>query len=366
MSRDGLKFELRFSSGSKVTSAAFAVRVNGEPVWPVAGALDEFLDIQVDDILSHLVECWLPLTLRQTYPIAVAPTRPLGLRAEAEKRWEQQPAEVAEREDEIISNFEDVHNLSECFAGYFELPPLWLMRRGGKMIVDTRAGAKAVEFPQAWIEMVRLGDEIAEHLRKFGARWSLLIERWRDRDQHDPLSLLSWSTSLDRDVAERFVAEGILSAPGNLAIAVNDNDELRVAARMASALPAHQIRNILDIVKSFEKASAPKLDRLAAATTEYIEAHFFGRRAYEQGETAASFVRGELGVYPYQYFDIGAGLQQFGVKIHTRAVEPATLRALAIWGEQPWSVGLHQFERASRGFRSKSPLLLVLARRYGA
>src|SRR5271166_105904 len=219
MTSRGLEFDLTPPAiepvGGLVTTADFSVLVDGEALWPVAGAPHVRLEIQVDDLLSHLVECWQPLALRQTYPISVAVDRPLSLRAEAEKRWEQQPAEVAEREDEIVSNFEDVHDLSKCFAGYFDLPPLWLMRRGEKLIVDTRAGVSAVDFASAWAEVSRLGDQIAAHLETAGERWSRLVDGWRNRDKVDPLSLLAWSTSLNRATAEELARDGVLAAPSS-------------------------------------------------------------------------------------------------------------------------------------------------------
>ena len=338
MTSRGLEFDLTPPAiepvGGLVTTADFSVLVDGEALWPVAGAPHVRLEIQVDDLLSHLVECWQPLALRQTYPISVAVDRPLSLRAEAEKRWEQQPAEVAEREDEIVSNFEDVHDLSKCFAGYFDLPPLWLMRRGEKLIVDTRAGVSAVDFASAWAEVSRLGDQIAAHLETAGERWSRLVDGWRNRDKVDPLSLLAWSTSLNRATAEELARDGVLAAPSSFTDAANDNDELRIAARMASALPPDQIRGILEIVKSFPKVPAPKLDKLAGETTAYIAAHFANRRAHEQGEAAARYVREKADLPAEDPCDIADLMRRLGVDLHPRSVEPAALRALAVWGNR--------------------------------
>ena len=96
-----MHFLLKPSSGSKgrSTIAALTVLVDGVAVWPVADVPDISMEIPIDDLLSHLVEFWEPLALRQTYPLPVAPMRPMELRMEAERRWDEQPAETAERED---------------------------------------------------------------------------------------------------------------------------------------------------------------------------------------------------------------------------------------------------------------------------
>lgn len=181
MTIKGVEFNLRFEPSSSVTTARLAVQVDGEPVWPVVGADEATIEIQIDDLLSHLTEFWLPLTLRQTYPIAVSTERPLELRAAAEQRWEtpSASASVAEREDEALCAFEEAHDISKCFAGIYDLPPLWVLRRGDRMIVDTQAGFRSVDFDGAMTEMTRLGDEIASRLS--AGKWSRLTESWRSR-----------------------------------------------------------------------------------------------------------------------------------------------------------------------------------------
>lgn len=338
MSSKSLTFELSFSQRESaersVTTAFFGVFIDGEAVWPVQDAPKAQLEIQIDDLLSHFVECWQPLALRQTYPIAVGPARPTLLRAEAEKRWEQQPADVAEREDGIVADFENAHDISRCFAGYFDLPPLWLMRRGEKIIVDTRTQTHAVDFMSAWAEVSRLGDEIAGRIATAGERWSELVESWRNRDQSDAISLLAWSTSLERDAASAFESEGVLSAPESFAEAANDNDELRIAARMSSGLPRDQIRSILQIVKSFPKSRTPDFDKFANETVGYVDDRFANRRAHEQGEAAARFVREKSGLSATVACEIGELLRRHGIQLDFRSADPTTLRALAVYGDR--------------------------------
>lgn len=337
MTGNGLKFLLQPSAidGEKrLTTARLAVRVDDEPVWPAAGAEDVSLEIQIDDLLSHLTEFWKPLALRQTYPIPVAPYRPMQLRVKAEERWENVPPEVAEREDALVCAFEEAHDLSHCFGGYFELAPLWLLRSGDRMIVDSCAGLRTAPFDQAWAEISRLGEEIAERLSTQAQRWSRLIERWRQRDRGDPAVLLAWATSLDRSVASALARDGVLSEPKRVVEAATDNDELRIAARMASALPDGQIRQILNIIHTFGKSEATRLHRLSELVLEHIAQHHDGKRAYEQGEAAARFMRRRLDLPSQSETDIEKILSDLGIVIERRTVQPASLDALAVWGDR--------------------------------
>ena len=337
MSDGKLKFSLGWISAEegshRVTTAVLGVSIGEFAIWPVEGASEVSLEIQADDLLSHLVEFWKPLILRQTYPIGARPDRPSFLRAEAERRWSGQPSVVAEREGELVTAFEDAHDLSRCFAGQFGLPPLWLVREGEKMLVETRSALHLPAFSATRDALVQAGNEIAERLVSSGdERWADLVEAWRDRDDGDPAVLLAWSASLDRETARRLRADAILSAPKSVKEAADDNDELRVAARMASALPPEQIRQIIRLAKGLTKQPAPKLDAIGSRTFEYIDRHFADHRPYEQGEAAANFLREQLDLASVGAVDIFGLIEDFGAALLLERVEPSTLFALAVWG----------------------------------
>jgi len=337
MNEDHLKFLLNWSppdgTSRRVTTARLAVRIGQRTVWPVDGADDASLEIQADDLLSHLTEFWKPLILRQTYPISTQPERPSLLRAEAEKRWGSAPEETVEREDALVTAFEEAHDLSHSFAGMFDLPPLWFIRQGDRMLVETRSALRSVTFEDARAALRRAGDDIATHLQATrDDRWSDLLKAWRTRDQGDPTILLAWAASLDRNVAEAFAREGVLAAPHDVAEAANDNDELRIAARMASALPQEQIRQIIALVKSFEKCAAQPLNDLGIEVRAYIAKSSADRRPFEQGEAAAHFVRTYLKLSTEDMVDVFSVVDDLGVSLHPESVEPSTLFALAVWG----------------------------------
>jgi IrrE N-terminal-like domain len=338
MSAGALDFSLCWSGPDKwngcLTTAHLKVLIDHDAIWPVGGASQIDLEIQVDDLLSHLTEFWKPLILRQTYPIPVAPERPSLLRSEAERRWEMGRAADAERENDRITAFEEAHDLSRCFAGLFDLPSIWFLRAGDRMLIDTRTALYTVPFEQARKALSDVGEEIAKRLEDAeGGRWSELLAAWRSRDQGDPAVLLAWSASLDRNVARSFVNDGTLDAPTNVTEAANDNDELRIAARMASALPAEQIRQIIELARSFPKRVAPKLDDLADCVRAYVDSNFSSHRAHEQGEAAANFVREQFGLASVQFVDIYSLIEGLGTSVVGRGVEPSTLDALAVWGK---------------------------------
>lgn len=336
-STDNLRFVLDWlqpdDDADRVTTAKLSVRLEKRTIWPVDGADDVGLEIQADDLLSYLTEFWKPLNLRQTYPISTQPERPSLLRAEAEKRWGSAPEETVEREDALVTAFEDAHDLSRCFAGLFDLPPLWLVRQGDQMLVETRSSLRSVSFEESRAALQAVGNKIALHLKKAkNDRWSDLLTAWQTRDQGEPAVLLAWAASLDKSVAAAFTKDGTLTPPRNFAEAVNDNDELRIAARMASALPQEQIRQIITLVKNFDKREAQPLDKLGAEVRAHIAKSFADRRPFEQGEAAANFVRANLELSSEEIVDVFAAVENLGASLHPKAVEPTTLFALAVWG----------------------------------
>ena len=328
-----LEFRVVWPQADRTTTAELVVLANDEALWPVPGEPEVALEIQVDDLLSHLTEFWKPLLLRQTYPIPVLPETPSKLRAKAEERWSEQPAEVAEREDGIVAAFEEAHDISRCFAGYFELPPLWLLRAGDRLIVDTRAALQTVPFEAGIRALSSLGNQIAQRLGgSQNEQWAELLVHWEQRDQGEPATLLAWSTGLDREMARSFLEEGILSGSTTVMEAANDDDELRIAARMASALPRDQISQIITLVRSFDSQPAPDLELVSTLVRGHLSQDFRYYRAYEQGEAAAGFLRATRGLASTEAVDVFQLVRDLGVSLHHRPVAPPTLDALAVWG----------------------------------
>ena len=113
--------------------------------WPLANDDATPIEVQLDDLFAYLVEFWRPLLLRQTYPFGLTPIRPSLISRAASERWESQPQELMDEEAEVLSAFEEAHDLSRAFGGMFDLPHFWMLREGDRMICDT--GREFLEAP---------------------------------------------------------------------------------------------------------------------------------------------------------------------------------------------------------------------------
>jgi hypothetical protein len=222
----------------RTTTCTLAIYLDDVAVWPVRGEDDARLEIQIDDLLAHLTDFWKPLILRQVYPIDVGPWRPSDLRHEAERRWTELPAATVDAEEDAVSRFEEAHDLARAFAGIYGLPPLWILRSGDQFILETSGELWRLPFADVRGVLTATGDWISERLAHADReRWGAAIDAWHARDLGDEAALLAWSTGLDRTLATMLIREGALDAPRDFEDAANDNDELRIAARMAGALP---------------------------------------------------------------------------------------------------------------------------------
>lgn len=317
------------------TTCDLSVSVGGTNIWPVRGDEESALEIEVDDLLSHLAEAWKPLILRQTYPGTFNPMRPSLLLPEAASLWGKLPQDLAAAEDETVEAFADVHNLSRCFAGLFDLPSLWLVRSGNAMLVDTGEIFERVDIDAAVAGLTAVGDEIAGRLEKAGDdQWSLLIESWRRREEGGEIAMASWSTSLVNEDVIALAKEGLLPLPKGFAEAANDRDVFSIAARMASALPLEEIRNILERVRVFQKATSPALDQLAEAARASLAGPLSDALPYEQGEGLANMLRRDQALPNGKAVNVFALVEKLGIPLQVEDVETPGLDALAIWGDR--------------------------------
>jgi hypothetical protein len=317
------------------TTCEFIIAVDDIAVWPAYGADNAYLEIQIDDLLSYLTEFWKPLMLRQVYPIKASPRLPSELRQVAEQRWADFPDSLIEAEEDAVSDFEEAHDLSRCFSGYFGLPAFWILRTGTDFILETKGVIHKVPFDDVRKILSECGDWICDRLSKVDLdRWDETIEAWRCRGQADAIGLLSWSTGIDRSISQNLIEEGILDAPSSFDDVANDNDELRIAARMAGALSADQIRRILYLARGFEKREAVGLSKLAQECASEIQSSHTTARPFHQGEAAARFVREQLGLPPRSPIDIFKIASTLGIEVRHGDSEPLSLDGLAIWGER--------------------------------
>jgi hypothetical protein len=308
------------------------ILVDGHPVWPAMGEVEAALEIQSDDLLSYLTEHWKPLLLRQVYPVVETIGRPSDLLRAVSDRWDELPEALADNEADEVARFEEAHNLATAFGGLFELPPAWLVRDGNEMVCEFGNQLYRLPFAEVQTELARVGDEIASTLDATSPKWTGLIHAWRERDIGEASSLLAWSAGLDREVASDLLSQGKLDPPLSVTEAANDNDPLRIAARLAGGLPHNQISAVIDLARSFAGHSASELDRLTDACIKRLEALPRACKPFEQGEAAATEARISLGIPPFQRIDIVTLMGELGIELRMGEFAPKTLEGLAIAG----------------------------------
>jgi IrrE N-terminal-like domain len=319
------------------TLASIALIVDGTPIWPVKGQAEEAFEWYADELLSHLAECWKPLLLRQSYPIPVQPERPSLLSVEAAKRWSQSqlPNELVESEEQEVAAFDDVHNLANAFGGISGLLPLWFLRDRDEMIVDTGEVCLQVPLNEAVNALVSVGDPIAARLKQVdNIKWSKLLTAWKQRDRGDPTVLLALTIGRDRKTAAALVAEKVMNAPTSFDDAINDNDELRIAARMAGHLSVSQIKVVLTQVRTCDPRKTPKLDEIASDAATFIESEgLVNARPHVQGSELATWLRRVLDLSATRSVDpIHVFERQLNVDVRVVDFGIPTLDAIAVWG----------------------------------
>lgn len=315
------------------TTCVLAVSVDGARIWPAAGDEECGLEVEIDDLLSHLAEGWKSLILRQTYPGTFNPWRPNLLLSAAANRWGKMARDIAASQDEEVEAFADVHDLSRAFAGLFDLPPLWLVRSGPLMLVDTGETFNRIAIGDAIDGLVAVGDAIAERLKATGDdHWDALISAWQQREDGSGLAIAAWSTSLDHAEVAELAKEGLLALPRTFAEAANDNDVFRIAARMASALPLEEIRIILARVRAIGPTDSPALVQLVEQARALFAGGLTDALPHEQGEELANMVRGARALPENEAVDIFGLIEGLKVPVAVEDVGTPGLDALAVWG----------------------------------
>jgi hypothetical protein len=316
------------------TLASVALIINDAPAWPTPGDDTSDFDWFADEFLSHWAECWKSIVLRQTYPIAVQPERPSLLRLEAEKRWSALSDAAVEREDLQVTSFERTHNLAAAFGGVTGLLPLWVFRDRGSMIIDTQEKVWEVPFNEAVNALVNAGNAIAARLRAADPiKWARLLRAWEDRDVGDETLLLSLAIGLDRKTTDLLVQEKFLEPPRSVSEAANDDDELRIAARVAGPLPLKHIKIIIDRVRSCDYRPSPTFQDVARRAGAFVRSEeLTNARPHVQGTATARWLRGLLGLALDKQVDPIRALEKYGVDVRAKQLETPTLDGIAVWG----------------------------------
>ncbi len=144
--------------------------------------------------------------------------------------------------------------------------------------------------------------------------------------------MLAVSVGTLTDSAAHLISDGFLTAPANVVATANDDDEIRLAARMAGVLPEAQIRKIISLARTAPRVDAPALEAMSRALKTHLANDFRDHAPFEQGEAAAIFIRERIGHASVQYVDIFRLTLNLGVWVRGVATDLATLDGLAVWG----------------------------------
>lgn len=330
------------------TLAAITLLIDETPAWPVTGEDTDEFEWFADELLSHITECWKPLVLRQTYPIPVQPERPSYLVPEATRRWASLPESLVEAEQIDVAAFEDTHNLANAFGGISGLLPLWFLRDRDRMIIDTQERLWQVPLDAAIKALSSAGDRIADRLDVIRAgKWKKLVGAWKQRDKGDPTLLLALTIGRDQKTTATLIEERLLEAPASVVEATNDNDELRIAARMAGPLPLSQITKVIETVRSCHRSAAPRLSSASSAAESILASEAIRDvRPHVQGTELAKWFRGYRNISPSRTIDPFSILTSLGIDYRVIDFGFGVLYAIAVWGAKHGPAVLLNSDRA--------------------
>lgn len=317
------------------TLARLAITLDELPIWPVWGDDETNLDVFVDDLLSYLTANWDTLLLQQVYPDGLEPGTPSALVAAAQAAVANGPRNSLS--EELVSGaltFARTHDFSQCFGGLYDLPALWIVRQGADMLIETANRVERVPI-ENWLRFAtKLGDGIAQRLIATDpSKWQKLVHAWRARDLRDPARIASLSTGHPIEIARKLIAEDLVPNTNSVLDAANDNDGLRIAARMVGAIPYQAIKVVLTAAKSIPHKPSAKLDALRLELGNEMAILPESAFPYEQGVHAANWVRSYFGIDENAQIDPLDILHQCEVGTSIQVCGPATLDALAIWGD---------------------------------
>lgn len=336
--RERLEFEVdwvdQFDGQPVVTVGRFRVRVDGEQFWPTLADDSDLPAIEwyMDDLLAHLARHWARLLVEHSVSLPVQPLRPSELWFFANQRWQSQPEEVVTEEEEVILEFERVHDVSQAFAGIFDLSPLWLVRSNYHFILDNGNEAVQLSFDHVVYALNQLGSCIADRLSSCDAqKWSQLIAKWNARDSGDSGKLLSLATGLPYKVANDLVRENLLTFDHDVLTAARES-EVKVAARMVGqSLPLDSVKRVLRAVLDCGKVELGRLDEFAEIIQSEIR-QYSDAAPHVQGEIAARRLRILVKEDQKTYLDVRAIAEKV-IEIPLYELElPASVEAISCWG----------------------------------
>jgi IrrE N-terminal-like domain len=167
-------------------------------------------------------------------------------------------------------------------------------------------------------------------------KWSRLLQAWNRRDQGDLINILALSIGRDLNTAAALVTDKLLERPQSFVDAANDNNVLRIAARMAGPLPLSQTKSILEKVRSCRARNTPKLEEISEGAWRFLHEHNLQDvRPHVQGNELAIWLRRTLDLSANRRVDpIYVLERKLNVDVRVLDFAIPTLEAIAVWGPQ--------------------------------
>ncbi|NOY94581.1 MAG: ImmA/IrrE family metallo-endopeptidase [Deltaproteobacteria bacterium] len=332
-SSTGLEFDLRWArkapagTAAEATRGRLAVRVGAHEVWPLGKSTETWPWVE---LFEYLVSAW-------RYLVDEPGVDPLGLGGppttlwkRAEDRWATMAEGRAEREEEMLSGFLRMHDLSEGLRGTLA-PSLYVLRYGDRVQVASEGVNEELPWEQVRTSLEMLGEKISRRLAALeDPRAQDAVERWRRRDDSTPGQRLQVATGWDATSLER-LAGGKSKRKLEAVLGRDATDDpmsspLAWAARMIDpASPPEALRALFRAVRDCGARDATALDAWRGSV------QLVSASPYEQGYALAAWLRSRVSAADDQPFEIRGFLAALGVEVIDVEADGVSADAICVW-----------------------------------
>ncbi len=334
---EGLRLEVAWDTMAPAGTAAEATRgslrlsIRGGEIWRGAGPGTGFPWTWIE-LLEFLANGWPYLAWEDGLPFGLRPDDPSLVRAQAENRWLELPADAREEEEATFEAFEQVHDLARGVRGAL-LPSVWIVREGVGCWVSG-GGRKVLRPLTEVLETLQgFGDEVVRRLgTQTEPRAQAGIEAWKGRTRLSVAEGVAIATGLSRETLAEVDRNGSPEAAWDVEPDRFELNELLAAARMAVGLGPRSISGIVTRIRRVSPLPTPELDRIAGEARPALEASR-DERPYDQGHALATWLRERLGISrELGRLDPSELLDGWDVRVVDVRLDVPEVDAFACWG----------------------------------
>lgn len=306
--------------------------IDGEPIWFEESSDGEALAFEWTwiDLLEFLARSWNRILYEETYPLGVAPHRPIALRRAISYAFSDQ--ELSDEDDADVFRFEENHDLARAMKG-IHLPSVFVVRQTENVWISTESASSSHPKASVVRDLELIGDMICGRLMTHSSanqRTQNAIASWNQRaiiSRRDFIKIRSGLGDLI-DV----VSSGIGDAFWDIAPSNDDSELLAVARFSGGRIGVKDQRYLLNQIRSIPRGQTQKLDDLSKIATALI-ADYKSEEPYQQGYRLAQWMRkvqdvvnGNGVVYP------NTVLRRLNVTVLRMVVSPEGVEAIGCWG----------------------------------